>query len=182
MIELRFHGRGGQGSVIASKVLASALFKEGKHVQAFPVFGVERRGAPVTAFLRLDDKPIYLRCEVYNPDHIIVLDQTLVGVTDITAGLKEGGLILINTEKSPADFPEFSRFRVATVDANAIAIRHNLGSKTQPIVNTAILGSLARTSQLVRLESVIEAIRESITLSTEENAKAAREAYESVSM
>jgi len=182
MIELRFHGRGGQGSVIASKVLAVALFREGKYVQAFPAFGVERRGAPVTAFLRLDTKPIYLRCEVYQPDHIIVLDPTLMGVPGLTAGLKEGGSILINTEKQPSDFKQFSEYKVATVDASGIAIKHRLGSKTQPIVNTAILGALAKVSNLVRLESVIEAIRENIVLKTEDNARAASEAFESVSV
>ncbi len=182
MIELRFHGRGGQGSVIASKVLAVALFKEGKYVQAFPAFGVERRGAPVTAFVRMDTKPIYLRCEVYEPDFIIVLDPTLIGATDLTSGLKKGGAILINTEKSPSDYKDLKDFKVATVDANEIAIKHRLGSKTQPIVNTAILGALAKVTNLVRLESVIEAINESIDIHTEDNAKAAAEAFETVSI
>lgn len=180
MIELRFHGRGGQGSVIASKILAVALFKEGKHVQAFPVFGVERRGAPVAAFLRMDDKPIYIRCNVYHPDHIIVLDPTLIGAIDLTSGLKEGGTILINTEKSPADLTDFKGFRVVTVDASAIAIKNHLGSRTQPIVNTAILGAFAKFSDLVRLESVLEAIKETVPVAAEKNVKAAHDAFESV--
>lgn len=178
MIELRFHGRGGQGSVIASKILAVALFKEGKHVQAFPVFGVERRGAPVAAFLRMDDNPIYIRCNVYNPDHIVVLDPTLIGAIELTSGLKEGGSILINTDKNPDQFSEFNEFHVATVDANAIAIKHHLGSRTQPIVNTSILGAFAKFSNLVQLESVLEAIQETIPIAPDKNAEAAREAYE----
>ncbi len=180
MIELRFHGRGGQGSVIASKILAIALFKEQKHVQAFPVFGVERRGAPVAAFLRMDDKPIYIRCNVYQPDHIIILDPTLIGAIDLISGLKEKGSILVNTAKKPADFSEFEGFKVATVDANLIAIKNRLGSRTQPIVNTAILGAFARFSNLVKLESVLDAIKESISIAAEKNAEAACEAYENL--
>lgn len=180
MIELRFHGRGGQGSVIASKILAVALFKEGKHVQAFPVFGVERRGAPVAAFLRMDSKPIFIRCNVYSPDHIVVLDPTLIGAIDLTSGLKEKGSVLINSDKSPDQFPEFKGFKVATVDANLIAIKYRLGSRTQPIVNTSILGAFAKFSNLVQLDSVLEAIKESIPIAPEKNAEAAHEAYENL--
>ena len=91
MRELRIHGRGGQGTVIASKLLAVALFREGHEVQSFPAFGVERRGAPVTAFLRFDDSPIRLRCEITEPNHLIVLDPTLIDAIDVTAGVDEGG-------------------------------------------------------------------------------------------
>ena len=92
MIEIRFHGRGGQGAVIASKILASALFKEGKYAQAFPAFGAERRGAPVMAFTRFDQKAITRRSMVYEPDHVVVLDEPILALVDVTAGLKEGGL------------------------------------------------------------------------------------------
>lgn len=174
--ELRIHGRGGQGAVIASKLLASALFLEGKSVQSFPAFGVERRGAPVTAFLRLAHGPILLRCEVTEPDDLIVLDPTLVGAIDVTAGLKPGGSILINSEGPPEDYPELTkRFRVATVDASAVARRHGLGSRTQPIVNTAILGAFAPFLGLVTLESVCRAIQEDAP-QAEANIAAAREA------
>jgi len=91
MIEIRIHGRGGQGAVIASEVLASAFFKEGKFVQAFPAFGAERRGAPVAAFARVDDQPIRIRHFIYEPDHIIILDPTLIESTQVDSGLKEGG-------------------------------------------------------------------------------------------
>ena len=101
MIEIRIHGRGGQGAVIASEVLASAFFKEGKFVQAFPAFGAERRGAPVAAFARVDDQPIRIRHFIYEPDHIIILDPTLIESTQVDSGLKEGGWIIINTDRPP---------------------------------------------------------------------------------
>jgi len=177
MRELRFHGRGGQGTVIASKLLAVALFLEGRQVQSFPMFGVERRGAPVTAFLRIDDAPILLRCEIAAPDQLIILDPSLVGATDVTAGLKAGGSILINSDRAPEDFPQLAgRFKVSTVDANGIAIRHGLGSPTQPIVNTAILGAFSAESGLVRLATVCDAIREEVPNHIDANIAAATEA------
>jgi len=179
--ELRFHGRGGQGTVVASKVLADALFREGREVQSFPAFGVERRGAPVTAFLRVDDQPIRLRCEITEPDDLIVLDSTLVDAVDVTAGLRPGGWVLINSHRPPEDYTALTdRYRVATVDASRIATRHGLGSKTQPIVNTAILGACAALGGIVRLESVCDAIRDSVPLHQEENVAAAREAAAAV--
>ncbi len=180
MRELRFHGRGGQGAVIASKVLAVALFREGHSVQSFPVFGVERRGAPVAAFLRVARGAIRLRCEVKNPDDVIVLDPTLMAAVDLTAGLKAGGSILINTEAAPETFTKLAAFHVSTVDATAIAVRHGLGSRTQPIVNTAILGAFAAASGLVSLDAVCEAIAGEVPFRADENVRAAREAAELV--
>ncbi len=177
MREFRIHGRGGQGAVIASKLLASALFHEGKAVQSFPAFGVERRGAPVTAFLRMSDGPILLRCEITAPDGLIILDPTLIKAIDVTQGLKPGGTILINTDRTPDTYASLaSRFRVALVDASSIARRHGLGSKTQPIVNTAILGAFATDSGLVGLEAICDAITESVPTKPERNVEAAREA------
>lgn len=177
MRELRIHGRGGQGAVIASKVLAAALFREGRWVQSFPAFGVERRGAPVMAFLRVDDSPILLRCEVAAPDELIILDPTLIEAVDVTAGLKAGGRILINSDRAPAAYRELSsRFLVATVDAARIAASHRIGSRTQPIVNTAILGAFAAFSGMVGLDSVCDAIREEVPVKPEANDAAAREA------
>jgi 2-oxoacid:acceptor oxidoreductase gamma subunit (pyruvate/2-ketoisovalerate family) len=181
MRELRIHGRGGQGAVIASKVLAVALFREGRWVQSFPAFGVERRGAPVTAFLRIADRPIRLRCEITEPDDLIVLDPTLVEAIDVASGLKEGGGILINTDRPPSYYADLAaRFRVATVDASRIAAVHGIGSRTQPIVNTAILGAFARWSGLVDLDSVCAAIGEEIRYRAEANMDAAREAAAAV--
>lgn len=181
MRELRFHGRGGQGAVIASKLLASALFLEGKSVQSFPAFGVERRGAPVTAFLRVSDGPILLRCEVTEPDDLVVLDPTLIGAIDVTSGLRPGGSILINSDRPASGYPELTaRFKVATVDASAIARHHRLGSKVQPIVNTAILGAFAEFTGLVGLESVCEAIAADVPIKQEANVAAARAAAEAL--
>ena len=180
MIEIRFHGRGGQGAVVASQILASALFKEGKFVQTFPEFGVERRGAPVAAFLRLDDKPVNLRCKVYKPDHIIILDPILIEAVKVTDGLKPKGWIVINSNKNPEDFKEFSQFRVATVDASSIALRNHLGAKTAPIVNTAILGAFVKATDFVKLETIEEAMEGYVPVNLEGNIKAAREAYEEV--
>ncbi len=182
MIEIRFHGRGGQGTVVAAKTLADALLKEGKWVQAFPEFGVERRGAPVYAFIRIDDKPIILHCKVYEPDHIVVLDPALLEAIDVTAGLKEGGWIIINTVRKPDELNFPQKYKVATVDATGIALKYGLGSKAAPIVNTPMLGAFARVMGIVKLSSVIEAIKENVPAKPEENAKAAEEAYNSVIM
>jgi 2-oxoacid:acceptor oxidoreductase gamma subunit (pyruvate/2-ketoisovalerate family) len=183
MIEIRFHGRGGQGGVIASKVLAVAMFSEGQYVQSFPAFGVERRGAPVQAFLRADDKYIDLRCEVYHPDHIIVLDPSLLDAIDATAGMKEGGTILLNSDHSPDYYAErFAGFKVATIDASAIAVKHRLGSRQHPIVNTAILGAFAKQTKLCGIDAVCEAILSEVPVKIEENAQAAREAFQQLEM
>jgi 2-oxoacid:acceptor oxidoreductase gamma subunit (pyruvate/2-ketoisovalerate family) len=180
MIEIRIHGRGGQGAVVASAVLASALFYDGRYVQAFPAFGVERRGAPVTAFTRWDYKPIRVRTNVYQPDHVIVLDWTLIleGV-DVVTGLRENGWILINSSKD-VEIGDFSKYKVAIVDAGAIAVRHKLGTATAPVVNTAILGAFSKMTGMVTIGSVIRAIHENVPDKREENVAAAREAYSKV--
>jgi 2-oxoacid:acceptor oxidoreductase gamma subunit (pyruvate/2-ketoisovalerate family) len=181
MRELRIHGRGGQGAVIASKLLAVAFFREGRQVQSFPAFGVERRGAPVTAFLRIAEAPIRLRCEVATPDDLIVLDPTLMAALDVTAGLKPGGSILINSERPPDAYAELTgRFGVATIDAGGIAAAHGIGSRTQPIVNTAILGAFATWSGIVSLDAVCAAIRDEVPVRTDANEAAAQAAAAAV--
>jgi 2-oxoacid:acceptor oxidoreductase gamma subunit (pyruvate/2-ketoisovalerate family) len=183
MIEVRFHGRGGQGAVVASEILATALFKEGKFVQAFPAFGVERRGAPVMAFLRCDTAPIRRRCQIYEPDHVVILDPTLLSAVDVTAGLVPDGSILINSDRPPEGFAALHRFHVATVPAGDIAVAHRLGTRTNPIVNTAILGAFARVTGFVSLEAIVESIAEKIPARQQErNQAAAREAYERVTI
>jgi 2-oxoacid:acceptor oxidoreductase gamma subunit (pyruvate/2-ketoisovalerate family) len=177
MYEVRFHGRGGQGAVTAANILAYASMKQGFHAQAFPYFGVERRGAPVQAFTRIDENRIDLRMNVYEPDAVVVLDPSLMSVVDVTQGLKDGGIIVINTAKKPEDF-DFPGYRVATVNATEIAMQHHLGSQAAPIVNTAILGAYAKAIGNVKIEYVLEAIRENAPAKKEENAKAAEDAYE----
>ena len=182
MIEIRFHGRGGQGTVVASKILANVIFAEGKYSQSFPSFGVERRGAPVAAFLRVDDKPIRIRTEIYEPDHIIILDPLLVDQIPLTNGLKTGGLILINSNKSPSEYQnKFSGYGIATVPASRIAFKHQLGAKQSPIVNTAILGAVVKMLGIATLEGLLKTIKSDVPSRSEENAAAAREAYTSIS-
>jgi 2-oxoacid:acceptor oxidoreductase gamma subunit (pyruvate/2-ketoisovalerate family) len=178
MIEIRFHGRGGQGTVVASKVLADALAKEGNFVQAYPEFGVERRGAPVIAFIRIDDKPIYDKSRIYEPNHVIVVDPTLVEAIDVTEGLKDGGIIIINSEKDPASFKFPAKFKVATINATGIAVKHKLGSLAAPIVNTAIVGGVVKILDLTKLEPLLIAIKEGVPIRQEDNMAAAKEAYE----
>lgn len=180
MIEVRIHGRGGQGAVVASAVLASALFFDGRYVQAFPAFGVERRGAPVMAFTRWDFKPIRVRTNIYQPDHLIVLDRSLfLEESGVTTGLKEQGWILVNSSKD-LELADSSAYKVAIVDASAIAVSHKLGSSTAPMMNTAILGAFSKITGLVTIGSVIRAIRDNVPDKKEENVAAAREAYSKV--
>ncbi len=176
MVEIRFHGRGGQGAVVASEILATALFKENKFVQTFPEFGVERRGAPVQAFLRFSDNPIRIRYKAYSPDHIIIFDKVLINQVPIFEGLKKGGWVLINTSALPKEY-NFPDYSVATVDATTIAIKYKLGPKTAPIVNTAMLGAILRILPIVSLETLEESIREYIKKRAEDNIMAMREAY-----
>ena len=178
MLEIRVHGRGGQGAVIASKILASAFFKENKYVQAFPYFGAERQGAPVMAFVRVDDEEIDLRCQIYNPTHLIVLDYSLPLDVDLTVGLQENATILINSTQSPESYQYPPHLNVFTVDANTIAAGHKLGTPLLPIVNSAIIGAFARITGLVKIESVTEAIIETVPVKQEENAMAAQETYQ----
>jgi len=178
MMEIRFHGRGGQGTVVASKILADALAKEGNYVQAYPEFGVERRGAPVYAFIRIDNKPIYDKSRIYTPDHVVVVDPTLVEAIDVTVGLKPGGIIIINSDRKPEEFKFPAIYRVSTINATEIAVKYKLGTLAAPIVNTAIVGAVIKILNLCRLESLIKAIREGVPIKPEDNVRAAQEAYE----
>lgn len=182
MLSVRFHGRGGQGTVIASKVLASALFRDGWQVQAFPSFGAERSGAPVAAFLRADRAPITIHYQVYEPDHVVVLDAVLLTTIDVTAGLRPGGTVLVNTTKRPEELGLPDRFAVATCDATAIALRHGLGTRTMPIVNTAIVSAWSALTGLVTLQSVIEEVPGLVPVKAEANIAAAREAFTAVTV
>jgi len=179
MIEIRIHGRGGQGGVTLAKLLAASEHREGKSVQAFGVYAAERSGAPVQAFLRIDDEPIHNPNQIYEPDHLIVLDPTLIS-PQILSGLKPGGFILFNCDKAPEHYAAQERgkkFRIATVNANDIAVRNGLGSASVPIVNTALAGAAARLLGM-NLESVIDAFGDFGFGGG--NIEAAREAYERI--
>jgi 2-oxoacid:acceptor oxidoreductase gamma subunit (pyruvate/2-ketoisovalerate family) len=179
MKEIRFHGRGGQGAVIGSNILANAAFLEGKDVQAFPYFGVERRGAPVTAFTRLDDKPIRIKYFIYNPNYVIVLDESLLKAVDVTAGLKDPGIVVVNSIRTPEEM-ELTQYKVASVDATRIALDNGLGSKVAPIVNTILLGAFSNATNEIKLESILESIPDQVPIKAEENAKACQLAAEEV--
>ncbi len=182
MLEIRLHGRGGQGSVVAAILLAKAFFRAGYQVQSFPLFGVERRGAPVEAYLRLDRKEILIRTNVYTPDHVVVQDTSLLETIDVTRGLKPNGWIVLNSADFPADSARYANFRLACVDATEIALRLGLGTRTHPIVNTAMMGALARVLGVPPMDAIAGAIEEEIAVKLEANIQAAGEAYERVRM
>jgi len=182
MQEIRFHGRGGQGTVVASILLAKAFFKAGQYVQTFPLFGVERRGAPVEAYLRLDKEKVLIRSNIYTPDHIVVQDMKLIHSVDVTKGLKLGGSILINSRNLPDNIEPFSGFRLAFVDANRIAASNGLGTHTHPIINTAMIGAFARVLDMPPLDMIAEAIKNDIHIKAKQNVLAAQQAYEEVNL
>jgi len=154
MQEIRFHGRGGQGAVTSAELIAIAAINKGKFAQAFPSFGPERRGAPVVAFCRVDDRKILIRAKVYRPDVVIVLDSGLLELLDPTEGMHDGGVLILNTKKKAQDFPAVvgRKIKVATVDANKIAVEE-LG---RPIVNTTMLGAFVKATGKLGIEDIKE--------------------------
>ena len=182
LIEICLHGRGGQGSVTAANLLVSAALKDGnKGVQAFPFFGAERRGAPVKAFARISDEEIYLRSEVYSPDIVIILDESIMGIVDTLKGLKKNGRILINTTKNPDDFNFSKRYNVATVDATGVAIKYDSLVGGIPVVNTSILGAVPKILDRVTLKSIQETVKNKWKGElADKNVKATQDAYDSV--
>lgn len=156
MKEIRVHGRGGQGAVSTGQILAIAAFHDGKESQTFPKFGVERAGAPVEAFVRIDDNKINVRSQVYEPEVVIILEPSLIEAVDVTAGLKKKGLIIVNTNKKPKDLNIGGDHDVRTIDATAIA----LDVFGKPIVNTAMLGAYSAMTKDVSLGSLKKAIDE----------------------
>ncbi len=162
MLQIRIHGRGGQGVVTAAEMLSVAAFWQGRHAQAFPSFGSERTGAPVVAFCRIDDKDIRLREPILAPDVLIVQDPTLLHQVDVFQGLKPDGYVLINSRKSFDELglgevaARFRHERLTTVPASEIALKH----LKRPLPNAALLGGFAALSGLVSLEAVAHAIRE----------------------
>ncbi len=165
---------------MASELLAQAVFVDGKFPQSFPFFGVERRGAPVTAFTRIDDRPIDVRTSVTTPDIVVVLDAGLLQRIPVTNGLRAGGILLVNTPKPPEGLLEAGPFLVSTVDATRIALEHGLGSSTLPIVNTAVLGAFARASGVVSLDAVREAIDSFSPARRADNCAAASDGFDAV--
>jgi len=177
LVEIRWHGRGGQGAVTSAELLAQAAISEDKYAQAFPAFGPERRGAPVLAFVRIDSRrPIRVRAEVTQPDIVVVLDPGLLRIVKVTAGLKDNGLVVINTAKQAEQIrQEFEiDWSLATIDATRIA-RELLGV---PIVNTTMIGALIKTTGVGKIESVFEPLEHRFGRLAERNINAMKRAYE----
>lgn len=177
-LEIRIHGRGGQGGVTAAQILADAAYRSGKkEVQAFPHFGAERRGAPVEAFVRISDEKIYRRTQIYRPSHVMVLDSFLIQLVEVDKGIVEDGYIVLNTEKEPKEF-DFGNVKVATVNATKIARERDLKVGGLYVVNTPMVGGMAKILDL-NLDAVEKAIRTKLEGKVADaNVEAARETYD----
>jgi 2-oxoacid:acceptor oxidoreductase gamma subunit (pyruvate/2-ketoisovalerate family) len=178
--EIRWHGRAGQGVITSSRLLAQAALLEGKHVQAFPEFGPERLGAPIAGFTRISDEVIETRSQIYNPGFVVVLDSSLLGTVNVTKGLLENGKVILNSPKRSSEMaPKLSmdQSQVRTIDATHLAMQ----IAGRPIVNTAMLGALARVAPLAALGSIEKAIRDRFAGSLgEKNVELIRRVYEMV--
>ena len=177
LIEIRWHGRGGQGAVTSAELLAQAAINEGKYAQAFPSFGPERRGAPVLAFVRISSsKPIKVRADITKPDVVVVLDPGLLRIVDFTSGLKKDGIVVINTIKSAAQIKQELKIgsAIATVNATKIA-RELLGV---PITNTTMVGAVIKATGVVKLESLYEPLKNRFGRLAEKNIGAMKRAYD----
>ncbi len=175
MIEIRLHGRGGQGAVTSAELLAIAAINSGKYAQAFPNFGPERRGAPVMAFIRIDDKPIKTRYMIYNPDMVLVLDPSILYLADVASGLKKEGVLVTNSKNPASKIKEGLGIEnsIATVNANKIAMEE-LGV---PITNTTMLGALLKVQKFLDLDTLLGPFQNRFGRLAEKNIAALQRAY-----
>ncbi|CUU02110.1 pyruvate ferredoxin oxidoreductase, gamma subunit [Candidatus Thermokryptus mobilis] len=184
MIEIRWHGRGGQGVKTASLLFAETSIEEGKYAQGFPEYGPERMGAPVKGFTRIDDKPIRVRSGIENPQVVVVLDQTLLETIDVTEGMPDDGVLIINTELSPKQVREkfgIKSRKIYTVNATKIALE-TIG---KPIPNTVMLGALIRVTSVLDLDTLLKNIAKKFSKRysskvIEGNIQAIKKAFEEV--
>ncbi|MFB6133566.1 MAG: pyruvate ferredoxin oxidoreductase subunit gamma [Halanaeroarchaeum sp.] len=177
MKQIRIHGRGGQGSVTLAHLIAEAAYEEDKWAQAFPSFGVERRGAPVEAFARIDDEQITDRSQVDEPDYVVVQDPSLIEFVDVCAGVSADGVVVVNTSDDPEDLDVGEDVAVVTVDATNIALEH-LG---KPIMNTALMGAFASATRVLDRESLEAVIMAEFPGEVgEQNVRATTDAYSQV--
>lgn len=184
MLEFRLHGRGGQGIVVAAAVFAEAVFLSGSYARAFSLFGAERRGAPVTAFIRVNSERLMPRSRIYQPDYSVVFDPTIEGNV-LTAGLKEGGTMLVNVDQGWADRVPFEdlkskNIRLFLVDAREIAVKHKLAIGSFPMVNTVMLGAMSRICGLAALGELNSSIKKRVSAKIEANISAAADGYAGV--
>jgi pyruvate ferredoxin oxidoreductase gamma subunit len=186
IFEIRWHGRGGQGAKTAALLLGEAAIHDGKYIQAFPEYGPERMGAPVQAFDRISDEPLYMHCSVTNPSVVVVLDPSLMEAVDVTAGLPEDGVLLVNTAESPADIRtrvSWKTGKIFTVDASKIAVE----TIKRDVPNTPMMGALIKATNLMKFESMLEDTKHKLEKKfknrpeiVEGNIQAIRRAYEEV--
>ena len=176
MIEIRFHGRGGQGAVTSAELTALAAIEQGKYAQAFPSFGPERRGAPVMAFVRVSEEPIRTREKIYEPDIVVVLDPTLLEIVNVAAGLKKDGIVVLNTTKTAKEIRKVSgiKAKLALVDASRIAIE-TMGI---PITNTTLLGAMLKATDLLPLTALEGPLQVRFGRVAAKNIQAFQRAYE----
>ena len=177
-MEFRWHGRGGQGAWTASELLARTALREGKHIQSFPEFGPERMGAPVVAFTRISTEPIRIHCAIYEPDVVVVLDPSLLEAVPVASGIREDGVFIVNSADEPAKVRKNLKTgngQLWCVPATQIALKI-LG---MPITNTAMLGTVARATDIVRLESIEKTVKDRFRLDlAEKNFAVIKKAYE----
>jgi len=181
--ELRFHGRGGQGAKTAAQLLAEAALEEGKEIQTFPEYGPERTGAPMQVFARISDKKITTFAPVVNPDIVLVIDPTLIGPINVTVGLSNNGILIVNTNQTPNQIKELTKFngQIYTVDATKISIE--LLGKNLP--NMPILGALIKKREIVSMKAIENVLREHFEEKigkeqTQRNVDAIKRAYDEV--
>jgi len=182
-VEIRWHGRGGQGVVTANELLAGAAIREGKFIKAFPEFGPERMGAPIRAFTRISEEPIKVHSQVYNPDFVVVLDSTLIGHMDLTGGLKEGGVVIANYSEGKQELSKVlgDGGDIHAVNATKIALEE-IG---RPMANTAMLGALVKVAGLVSLDSILAELQAKFSVKfpdkvIQKNINSVKRAYEEV--
>ena len=159
LVEVRWHGRGGQGAKTASQFLGEAVLDTGKYIQAFPEYGPERSGAPMRAFTRISEEPIHIHSSVTSPDIVVVIDPTLLKAVDVTEGLREDGIILVNTDRTPEDIRKelnFTKGKVGTLDATKIALE----TLKLPMPNMPMLGALLKAKAFVSLDELGEKVKQ----------------------
>ena len=182
--EIRIHGRGGQGVVTLGELFAIASHIDRKEVQAFPSFGVERRGAPIESFVRISDKRIYRRDQVRNPDYLVILDDTLLDVNSVYSGLDKGDVVILNSQKSENELKKYFKIypdvKIKSMDATGLAL--NILKK--PLPNTALLGAFASATNLININAIKKAIEEKFSYKgldiVSKNIEIARKAYDHI--
>ncbi|MGD8503563.1 MAG: pyruvate ferredoxin oxidoreductase subunit gamma [Syntrophobacterales bacterium] len=176
MIEIRFHGRGGQGAVTSAELTALAAIEQGKYAQAFPSFGPERRGAPVMAYVRVSDEPIRTREKIYEPDIVVVLDPTLLDIVNVAAGLTNDGIVVLNSSKGAEEIRAASgiKAKLALVDATRIAVE----TMGLPITNTTLLGAMLKATDLLPISAMEGPLKKRFGRIAAKNIKAFKRAYE----